>query len=73
MKRLFLMVIGVVAFMSMNVNAMTEKELQEKLTKEYTINGVSFKLDSSNVAQVERYLNELPTKEDSNEDDGLGL
>ena len=58
MKKLFLMVIGVVALLSTNVNAMTEKELQEKLTKEYTINGVSFKLDSSNVAQVERYLNE---------------
>lgn len=58
MKKLFLMVIGVVAFMSMNVNAMTEKELQEKLTKEYTINGTSFKLDSSYVSQVERYLSE---------------
>lgn len=58
MKKLFLMVIGVVALLSTNVDAMTEKELQQKLTKEYTINGVSFKLDSSYVSQVERYLNE---------------
>ena len=58
MKKLFLMVIGVVALLSTSVNAMTEKELQQKLTKEYTINGVSFKLDSSYVSQLERYLNE---------------
>lgn len=58
MKKLFLMVIGVVALLSTNVDAMTEKELQQKLTKEYTINGVSFKLDSSYVSQLERYLNE---------------
>ena len=37
---------------------MTEKELQQKLTKEYTINGVTFKLDNSYVSQLERYLNE---------------
>ena len=58
MKKLFLMVIGVVALLSTNVDAMTEKELQQKLTKEFTINGVTFKLDSSYVSQLERYLNE---------------
>ena len=58
MKKLFLMVIGVVLLVSTNVNAMTEKELQQKLTKEYTINGVTFKLDNSYVSQLERYLNE---------------
>lgn len=58
MKKLFLMVIGVVALLSTNVNAMSESELQAKLTKEYTINGASFKLDSSYVTQLERYLKE---------------
>ena len=56
MKKLFLMVIGVVALVSTNVSAMSESELQAKLTKEYTINGASFKLDSSYVTQLERYL-----------------
>ena len=58
MKKLFLMVIGVVLLLSTNVDAMTEMELQQKLTKEYTINGVTFKLDNSYVSQLERYLNE---------------
>lgn len=58
MKKLFLMVIGVVALVSTNVSAMSESELQAKLTKEYTINGASFKLDSSYVTQLERYLKE---------------
>ena len=58
MKKLFLMVIGVVALVSTNVSAMSESELQAKLTKEYTINGATFKLDSSYVTQLERYLKE---------------
>jgi len=58
MKKLFLMVIGVVALLSTNVSAMSESELQAKLTKEYIINGATFKLDDSYVAQLERYLKE---------------
>lgn len=58
MKKLFLMVIGVVALVSTNVSAMSENELKAKLTKEYTINGATFKLDDSYVAQLERYLKE---------------
>lgn len=58
MKKLFLMVIGVVALVSTNVSAMSESELQAKLTKEYTINGATFKLEDSYVAQLERYLKE---------------
>lgn len=58
MKKLFLMVIGVVALLSTNVNAMSESELKTKLTKEYTINGATFKLEDSYVTQLERYLKE---------------
>lgn len=58
MKKLFLMVIGVVALVSTNVSAMSESELKAKLTKEYTINGETFKLDASYVTQLERYLKE---------------
>lgn len=58
MKKLFLMVIGVVALVSTNVSAMSESELQAKLTKDYTINGATFKLEDSYVAQLERYLKE---------------
>jgi len=58
MKKLFLMVIGVVALVSTNVSAMSESELKAKLTKEYIINGETFKLDNSYVTQLERYLKE---------------
>ena len=52
------MVFGAVLLFSGSVNAMSEKELQEKFTKEYTINGATFKLDNKYVAQLERYLND---------------
>lgn len=41
-----------------NVNAMTEKELQDKMTESYTVNGRTEKADSSIVTQIERYFNE---------------
>ena len=46
-----------------NVSAMTKEELKTKLTKEYTINGATFKASASNIAQIERYLEQNDVSE----------
>lgn len=57
MKKGFLVALVVTLMMSVtNVSAMTKDELKTKLTKEYTINGATFKASASDVAQIERYL-----------------
>ncbi len=57
MKKSFLIALVATLFMSVtNVSAMTKDELKTKLTKEYTINGATFKASASDVAQIERYL-----------------
>ena len=50
--------IAVFAFGSLvNVNAMTEESLKEKLTQAYTINGEVVQANDSQVVEIERYLN----------------
>ena len=46
------------AFFTLNisVNAMSENELEDKLTKTYTINGNEFKASDAQVTQIKRYL-----------------
>ena len=57
MKKGFLVALVITLMMSItNVSAMTKDELKTKLTKEYTINGATFKASASDIAQIERYL-----------------
>ncbi len=55
-KTLFSIFMAVVLFSAMNVKAMTESELKEKLTKSYTINGETVKASDSQIVEIERYL-----------------
>ncbi len=41
-----------------SVNAMTESELEAKLTKSYTINGATFKASDSQKVLIKRYLDQ---------------
>ena len=50
---LVLFIVGVV-----NVRAITESELLEKLTKSYTINGATFQATDEQKVLIERYLNQ---------------
>ena len=57
MRKLLTVVMATALFAGIaNVNAMTESELQSKLTSTYTINGNKVSLTSSEKALVERYL-----------------
>lgn len=53
-KALFIFVAAL--FVTTNVNAMSKAELEAKLTKVYTINGVEFKLTAGNINKVKTYL-----------------
>lgn len=55
-KVLFLVV--AVLFTTVNVNAMSKSELEEKLTKTYTVNGTSFRLETKDANKVKTYLAE---------------
>jgi hypothetical protein len=57
-KGILFVIAAVVLFGFSNVYAMSESELQEKLTKAYTINGATFQANGSQIAQIERYLKE---------------
>ena len=57
MKKLLTVLMATALFASMTtVNAMSESDLQSKLTATYTINGEKVSLTSSEKAQVKRYL-----------------
>ncbi len=59
MKKSIFAVIAVALMVGFtNVHAMTEAELQAKLTKAYTINGVTYQADAAQKVQIERYLKE---------------
>lgn len=45
------------------VNAMSEADLKAKLTKEYTVNGRTEKVDNSIVTQIERYFDKYEVSE----------
>lgn len=53
-KVLFLFV--AVLLTTVSVNAMSKDELKDKLTKSYTINGVTYKLEAGNANMVKTYL-----------------
>lgn len=46
----------VLAFTAMNVSAMTEDALKDKLTATYKIDGKDVKMEEDHVAEIERYL-----------------
>lgn len=50
---IFALFIGIVS-----VSAMSEKELKTKLTKEYKVNGVTFKATDTQKTALEQYLNQ---------------
>ncbi len=47
-----------------NVDAMSKEQLKTKLTSSYNINGATFRLNSSQITQVERYLNSFDVSEE---------
>lgn len=56
-KNLFLALLLSVGLVAVSpVHAMSEADLKAKLTKEYTVNGRTEKVDNSIVTQIERYL-----------------
>lgn len=55
-KSIFAVVVAVLLFGFSNVDAMSKSELQAKLTQTYVINGVEFKVNESQKAQIERYI-----------------
>lgn len=60
MKKAFLTVLAATLVLgATNVSAMTEAQLREKLTQEYTVNGETFKADASMVAYIDQYLNDF--------------
>ena len=56
MKRTLILSAAALLLFTPKVSAMTESELENKLTKEYTINGATFKANDSQIAQIQRYL-----------------
>jgi len=64
MKKIILTIVAVLcAFSYTNVSAMTKDELKNKLTGEYTINGVTWKVEADRVAEIERYLTQNEVSE----------
>ncbi len=65
MKKAFLTVLAATFLLgATNVSAMTEAKLKEKLTKEYKVNGETFKADADMVTLIERYLNDYEISAD---------
>lgn len=57
MKKGILVVIAtVLLFGSNQVNAMSKSDLEDKLTKAYTINGATFQVSDSDANRIKRYL-----------------
>ena len=57
MKKIVLLFVALFIGM-LSVNAMTESELEEKLTKGYTANGVTFQATDSQKVELKRYLDQ---------------
>lgn len=56
MKKVLLVVIATVMLFVSNVFAMSKSDLEEKLTKAYTINGVTFQASDSDITKIKRYI-----------------
>ncbi len=60
MKKLFVMLVAVALFGGVaKVNAMSEDELYNKLTKSYTINGETYKVSDAVKKQIKDYLKDF--------------
>ena len=53
-----LLIVMLVAFLAGTVNAATESELLDYLSKEFTIGGETISISASDKVKIERYLNE---------------
>ena len=62
-KKILIVLLAMISLGVTNVSAMTKEELQDKVTATYIINGVEFRLSASEIAQVERYLNQNEVSE----------
>ena len=56
-KFVYLLLVIAALFTGYNVNAMTESELKDKITKTYIIDGQEVKITASQITELERYLN----------------
>lgn len=64
-KNLFLVILLAVGLVAVSpVHAMSEADLKAKLTKEYTVNGRTEKVDNAIVTQIERYLDKYEVSSD---------
>ena len=59
----FLFLFVAVLLTTVSVNAMSKDELKDKLTKSYTINGVTYKLNNGNANMVKSYLEQNEVSE----------
>ena len=59
----FLFLFVAVLLTTVSVNAMSKDELKDKLTKSYTINGVTYKLSNGNANTVKSYLEQNEVSE----------
>lgn len=64
-RNLSIVIVAVVAFaFTLKVNAMSESELYSKITKSYTINGQTYKIDNSYAVEIKRYLDTYDVTDD---------
>ena len=59
-----LLVVMLVAFLAGTVNAATESELLEYLSKDFTVGGETVSISESDKVKIERYLNENEVTEE---------
>ena len=52
----FMVILAAFLLFGFSAKAMTESELEAKLTATYTINGATFKANASQVTLIQRYL-----------------
>lgn len=62
-KKILIILLAIFSLGVTNVSAMSKEELQDKITATYIINGAEFRLSASDIAQVERYLNQNEVSE----------
>lgn len=63
-KIVYLLLVIAALFTGYNVNAMTESELKDKITKTYIIDGEDVKITPSQITELERYLNKYELSEE---------
>ena len=58
MKKILYVLVAVFSLGILNVNAITKEELQDKITKSYTINGEIWQVEEKDYVLIERYFNQ---------------